>query len=155
MRPNKDIVSTVSLLYSLYQFTVMMYSDINIILVSRSRPCPFIFFGCSCVCISVSAACARFLTRFISLISTLGMYSCMTRKTNEEGCCGYYVVLLRATVVHICPIYSMPLRRIDERTVVEDGQWIFLLRERREPVLYCLLVLSLAVHVICPLFNSL
>lgn len=86
MRQNKDIISTHGVLYSLYQFTVTVYSGINIILLSRIRPRPLIFFDCSCVCISVSPLCARCLTHFISLISTLGMYSCMTRKTNERDC---------------------------------------------------------------------
>ena len=86
VRQNKNIISTHDILCSLYQFTVMVYSDINIILLSRSRPCPFIFLDCSCVCISVSPVCAKCLTHFISLVSTLGMYSCVTRKTNEIVC---------------------------------------------------------------------
>lgn len=148
MRRNKDI-SMRGLLYSLYQFTVMVYSDINIILLSISRPYLFIFFDCSCVCISVSAVCARFPS-FRLLVCTAVW---LERQMNKIVC-GHYVVLLRATIVHICPIYSTSLRRIDERTVVEGGHCIFLLRERRKPVLYCLLALSLFVHVIYPLFNS-
>jgi len=43
----------------------------------------------------------------------------------NEIVCGYYVVILRATIVHICPIYSTSLRSRDERTVVAGGSAFF------------------------------